>query len=404
MSIDRISSDAHLFIISIAWPGKRSGGELAVRASLEAYSKIYTNICFIGITNSEILLTDKTDFKNVKFHHLKRKRSSLLRRFLKSFVSKIPASLNYAYKREYIDRILYIIKKENPENTKFACIFECIAPTVLLSSIRKETNPSICIYHSHDVLHEAFSVFAKTGSILKRLAWKLECHKIRNIEKAAIQSSDYLWAISQDDCERYEKLFSKTPDGILGVSIKTQYNQKHRIKVSQNIICLGTADIRKSHGLIQFIEGPWKEILSLYPKAKLHLGGRNTEAFHDEKLNIYGYGIIDDENNFLNKGALFLNPQQAGTGIKLKSLNAMASGHLLVTTPNGAMGTGGRHNEHLIICEESTDFVSEICSIFSEPHKYELIRQNGFELIETCFSQERLTNNLKKLVKPFTLN
>lgn len=90
----------------------------------------------------------------------------------------------------------------------------------------------------------------------------------------------------------------------------------------------------------------WPRVLERRPGSRLVLAGEDMErsAFPDlpELPGVQWRGSVIAATGFLSEVGLLLYPLAAGSGAKVKVLEAMALGLPVVTTPNGAEGLGGR--------------------------------------------------------------
>jgi glycosyltransferase involved in cell wall biosynthesis len=174
---------------------------------------------------------------------------------------------------------------------------------------------------------------------------------------------------------------------------------------SSKIIYLGKADFRKADGLDNFLKEGWPKIRSSKPHMEFHLAGQNTEVFHQPENNIYGYGFVEDPKEFLGKGLFFINPQTIGSGVKIKSLVALASQKVLITTSIGVEGIEGK-NERDYVEENSYEVLAnKIVDLSNDKKSTELIRQNAFNLVKDNYSNKKIiTEATPSLEKDLNIN
>jgi glycosyltransferase involved in cell wall biosynthesis len=95
---------------------------------------------------------------------------------------------------------------------------------------------------------------------------------------------------------------------------------------------IGTASWPPTAGAIRALRGDiWPRVLRDAPDADLRIAGRGTEQLGFE-------GEVDSARDFFARLSLLLFPLPRGSGMKVKVLEALASGVPVVTTPAGAEG------------------------------------------------------------------
>jgi glycosyltransferase involved in cell wall biosynthesis len=85
----------------------------------------------------------------------------------------------------------------------------------------------------------------------------------------------------------------------------------------------------------------WPEVRRLAPDARLAVAGRGTETLGLDAPGVDILGEVPSAGDFLRGLSLLLYPIARGSGVKVKTLESIASGLPVVTTPCGAEGIEG---------------------------------------------------------------
>ncbi|TOF69954.1 hypothetical protein CGJ18_23500, partial [Vibrio parahaemolyticus] len=149
----------------------------------------------------------------------------------------------------------------------------------------------------------------------------------------------------------------------------------------------GTADTRKGADLLNFVSTAWPLVMKVFPNARLVLGGKGTEMLSNADYNIVGLGFVDSDKTILQEGNIFINPQMTGSGIKIKSIIAMAAKKVLVTTPVGIEGIDANQGVHFIMASNSLSQAEAIISLFSDNDVVDLIARNASNNVLYKYSQ-----------------
>jgi glycosyltransferase involved in cell wall biosynthesis len=104
---------------------------------------------------------------------------------------------------------------------------------------------------------------------------------------------------------------------------------------------IGTATWPPTASAIEQLRGDiWPRVQPLAPGARLLIAGRGTAAVSDlgEEARVEVLGEVPSASALLRRLSVLVYPVQRGSGVKVKVLEAIASGVPVVTTPAGAEG------------------------------------------------------------------
>ncbi|HEX5963981.1 MAG TPA: glycosyltransferase family 4 protein [Gemmatimonadales bacterium] len=92
------------------------------------------------------------------------------------------------------------------------------------------------------------------------------------------------------------------------------------------------------HGIVWFIDSVLPMVRSQVPEAELWLAGGISDRVRRAAPGVRRLGYVDALEDVYRQSAVVVNPQQFGTGISIKSIDALRHGRPLVTTASGARG------------------------------------------------------------------
>lgn len=124
-------------------------------------------------------------------------------------------------------------------------------------------------------------------------------------------------------------------------------------------VFIGLLTIPHNHdGLIWFLHEGMPELLKAQPDARLHIVGRDapdsllrSAAAFDDHVVVHGY--VDDLDKAMMTRAAMVNPLRFGSGVKIKTLDALARGVPTVATRFGAEGIATHSEPGLVIVEDA---------------------------------------------------
>ncbi|MCX5713256.1 MAG: glycosyltransferase family 4 protein, partial [Candidatus Omnitrophica bacterium] len=128
----------------------------------------------------------------------------------------------------------------------------------------------------------------------------------------------------------------------------------------------------------KFIKEIWPKIQKRIPDARLRIAGPICKVLLcgvHAGVELVGYveNIADEYSNAL----VVVNPVVAGTGLKIKSLEALAYGKALLSTPAGVEGLPQRDGELFLIAHEPADFISGIEKLIKNKQLQETLENNA---------------------------
>ncbi|MFQ6615747.1 MAG: glycosyltransferase [Fidelibacterota bacterium] len=277
-------------------------------------------------------------------------------------------------------------------------VFEDIPAAYHLPALKRRLPPGRFVLRSHNIGGEIFEGFDKEGGIATRLAWKTELEKLRKFEYSILSYVDAVWAISSRDSAEYRRRYGKICDGILGVRVNPDPYRNVPIGDLRTVVYVGSADLRKGHGLIKFIQGVWKSIVQEDSSARLVLAGRYTDRFGSPAQNIEGRGYVENDADVLSEGAICINPQIRGSGIKLKSIIAMLAGKVLISTSKGLEGIEGVHGTHFFRVHDIGEMQPLVTYLMNHKGKAVEVGRRARQLALSLNREEEFGMNVRPLL------
>ena len=110
-------------------------------------------------------------------------------------------------------------------------------------------------------------------------------------------------------------------------------------------------------------------LLVKYPHAQFHLAGKGLQK-NDPRFfqtGVVNHGEVPDAEDFMHAHGLMIVPIQAGSGIRIKTLEAMALGVPVVSTSVGAQGLAVEHGRELMLADQPADFAQAIANLLANP-------------------------------------
>lgn len=131
----------------------------------------------------------------------------------------------------------------------------------------------------------------------------------------------------------------------------------------------------------------WPAIRQRLPEATLTVAGARPPARvleHDGRNGIRILGEVDDVRPLLRSHRVLLVPLRAGSGTRLKIIEAMACGLPVVSTTIGAEGLPCRPGTHLLVADDRESLARAVANIAADDNLAATLADAGRSLVESC--------------------
>ena len=135
---------------------------------------------------------------------------------------------------------------------------------------------------------------------------------------------------------------------------------------SGTVLFFGTDYIVNVNGLKNFIRECLPSIREAIPNFRLIVAGTICSVFQSEAPDIVMLGRVGEVEEAYSSASVVINPVDAGTGLKTKSVEAMAFGRPMVTTACGAEGIEEGAGAAFIQAEVGPDFAAAVIRLLKD--------------------------------------
>ena len=185
-----------------------------------------------------------------------------------------------------------------------------------------------------------------------------------------------------------------------GIAIESPFAFVHR---PLSIFHIGSMEWQANEqGVMWFLKKVWPRVLSAQPNVKFHLAGKGLSKTDPRffQTGIVNHGEVDDAEVFMQSHGIMIVPIQAGSGIRIKSLEAMALGVPVVSTSIGAQGLTVESGTQMIIADDPAGFADGIMQLLLNPAASQEMTQQARVYVEQHHNLKRNTAELIAFLQP----
>ena len=272
--------------------------------------------------------------------------------------------------QEYTDQLISLLQRSEYDVIQLETLF--LAPYIEV--IRANTDALITM-RAHNVEHEIWERITNNTKFLpKKIYLNYLTKKLKKFELDRLNDYDYLIAVTEKDLKTFKKLGYK--NGAISSPIGLDSNHYDPICITkhQNLTCcfIGSLDwMPNKEGLMWFLESVWPKILNQFPEFELHVAGRNTPESL-KRLNINNVKILGEVRSaidFINSHGIMIVPLFSGSGMRVKILEGLALGKIVITTSLGLEGIHATHKKEVLIADTPEEFLASIRYCHEHPNR-----------------------------------
>jgi glycosyltransferase involved in cell wall biosynthesis len=154
---------------------------------------------------------------------------------------------------------------------------------------------------------------------------------------------------------------------IITVGVDMEERPPRRAPIGGRILCVAADNPANADGVTRFLRRCWPSLMAAHPDASLHIVGSVTRHLPRPQPRTRLTRFIADLRDAYDDAEIVINPVIAGTGLKIKTVEALAHGKPLVTWPNGAEGLDSSAGLPCLVADDWTDFTRQVSQLLSDP-------------------------------------
>lgn len=284
------------------------------------------------------------------------------------------------------------------ENNYDVVQLESLFMTPYIETVRRFSKAKV-ILRSHNLEFKIWQRMANVSANGPRKAYlRVLARQLKDYELSVADQVDGIATISPEDTNNFRELGCKTPIVTLPFGIDTsEYPTERPFTFKPTLFHLGAMDwMPNLEGVEWFLKEIWSDINKDYPQLKLHLAGKASKGYQPKtkSANLSMDGEVPCAKSYMQSKGVMIVPLLSGGGIRIKIIEGMAMGKVIISTTIGAEGIGATHGENILIADTPAEFKARIDEIHSDPEKLERISRNARKFIERNFDNAVLTRHL----------
>lgn len=240
-------------------------------------------------------------------------------------------------------------------------------------------------------------------NFLKRTYLRFLAKRIKRFELQSMNQADLFIPVSQTDLDIFQREGCKLP----AVAIPTGYvfddlPELNVAKETNSVAFIGGMDwLPNREGVEWFLNEVWARVLVEIPDAQFYLAGRNfpddLKKRTDKGVRIVGE--VENAQEFVNAHAVAIVPLFAGSGMRVKIVEAMALSRAIVSTSIGAESLAYTNGKNILIADTAETFAEAIIRILKDTQKRVDLGKQARQLILEKYDNRAISKAIIDFVK-----
>lgn len=227
------------------------------------------------------------------------------------------------------------------------------------------------------------AVFTHDCMSYKNLMVNEPCRTMNAHQEAiALQRCQHIFAVQDEEMAYFHLLSPKSK--VYNIYSKYDYHPQDIVN-NHNIVFLSGGNPYNVHGIHWFVKEIWPLVIKRFSDAQLIIGGSICKVIKDIEgtTGITLYGYVDVPADFYAQADVAINPVFQGTGLKIKTFEAISFDKVTLVHPHSMAGVFKKDNAPLFASDKPDDWVTFLKKIWGHPDAINAIKQKNNEYLQS---------------------
>lgn len=253
------------------------------------------------------------------------------------------------------------------------------------------------VMNLHNIEWQRFEEISKSFSIsgIKRLISRMEADKLKRFEEKIYKKLNFsaFTFVTLEDKKFFEAWMTDIKATLEIIPGGAVYHPAEvgGIELAHKLVFVGVmSNELNPEGALWFVKNILPKIKEKVPDVEFYIVGKNPikKLRHLSVPGVYVTGFVDDVSYFYRTASAVVIPILHGGGVKLKLLEAIGYGSIVVSTTMGVKGTNFENGKHILISDDANEFAEYCIDILLNRDKYEKLRLSALDLFKEQYTWE----------------
>lgn len=221
-------------------------------------------------------------------------------------------------------------------------------------------------------------------------------------ERRRLLRADVVIGIQEVETQYFRKMLPERLVITVGFAAEWSAEPKseRQVAIEPVILFIGSKNPLNQHGIEGFLSFAWPQILVRHPAARCVVIGGVGELLECKRFRgVDVRGIVSDPGKEWKRAAVVINPVELGTGLKIKTIEAIARGKAIVSSPEGVAGIGSSElDSPVLVAEDWDSFALIINGLLDEPQRILQLEERAIDFAEEHLSFSKVYASLRAVL------
>lgn len=219
----------------------------------------------------------------------------------------------------------------------------------------------------------------------------------RREERKLLRHADVVIAIQSDEARLLAEMVPGRRVITVGVDFEAVPPGEDGV-VPGRVLVVGSGNPLNVHGLTRFLERAWPIVRAGSPEAALRVAGALASGIPGDVPGVERVGWVPDLGAEYRRAAVVINPTEAGTGLKIKSVEALCHARPLVATPHAVLGIDAAEPLPFVVSPPGQAFGAAVLRLLRSPAERQRLAHAAWTYARTAFAADTVYAPLEEVL------
>jgi glycosyltransferase involved in cell wall biosynthesis len=221
-------------------------------------------------------------------------------------------------------------------------------------------------------------------------------------EREYLLNVDVVIAIQESEAEQFRALVPERKVVTVGIDYELATHCKIDEYHKNTVLVVGSDYEANVSGLKAFCEHAWPLVCNEHPRAELLVAGKIGDALFVTVPQVKILGWVDDLKSLYRQSAVVINPTMTGTGLKIKTVEALCNGKPLVATQNAIEGLVFEGEAPCMVCDNWPEFAGAVVSLLESDERRLALQESALRYARDHFAGSKVYAQLGAILRSQT--